>query len=1019
MAVITPKINRIYRMNEFDLLTTNKKLGNMYMCLDTQRLYYDETDNKRVTYGYTGVNTINDLMYYITPAYGTTYYCWEDNSLWLWNNKWVSLYTDVSYPSAYVYDDNRNITDVYNGDQPYTVLDNNGLLKDGSVVIRDRNRIIKGKLYIEQSNDNMVISSYLGGGIRILPNGKMTGDGELFIGDVPKIDPETGESVLDEETGAILYDTKATVRASFSILNNEGYVDYSETPETDPSEYPNTEHKYEIFHSGNLDVSAIKVITPQDIYTKLQDPSLPSPLDLNVKKVSGHSIDEISLVGHKHVANDITDFNSAARDQALVQVNDVFSRMTAEGITVTYNSQSRSFRMTANPFNLIFTGGASGSALVNKLTDTSINLEIDGSKHHHTNYEETMVSLQDQIDAISSVDPENYYNKIQVDEKISSVSSTDIPTAGKPLKVNNDLILPGTSASTNALANAINISLTGDITGSVSTDLSGNVSLNTSAYNILSQLPEEGKALMVNANGDLPGNAQTSSALDHILKLIVTGEAQGTVDIDTSLNQASINLTLAPGNNIVQSSDLGVTVATLGQDGKLTPSQLPATQVGLVPMGNWNPQTGAPSNNPIEGQFWIANTEATFNNKIFQVGDWCLYYDSAWNKIDTNDNVLSVNGLTGNIILTASDVRAIDTSYINYTIGNTIPQNKIVITSGNGTIEGASVSNLTSTFAIESDNNSDVEVSSSSSAPTSDGSTNFGLKLDITQTGYQHILQNAGYTIQNNGVDFPYKNKINFVNGITVTQTQNGLDVGLGNSSNSVVTIYWDGTQDQDLIDNLNILYKSRATTPIILFYRDNRAGVSSGDTFAYLIDGSYANPSVTTIIVSPDHKYMSLDDTNISNISVKENTLNLHLTFVNNDGDIVLDSITTNNIATVKYSCLTTDGVQGTTAYIPVYDSNPATKKYVDDKFTGFGKYTIDLDNTSTYTHDTTDPDDKYHYEITHNLDTMQLITVFRNSITGEQLYLDNIIVNNNKISVELDQAITTEVIDVVVYKM
>lgn len=992
MPVITPKINRIYRMNEFDLLTTNKKLGNMYMCLDTQRLYYDETDNKRVVYGYTGVNTLNDMFYYITPAYGTTYYCWEDNSLWLWNNKWVSLYTDASYPSAYVYDDNRNIMDIYNGDQPYTVLDNNGLLKDGSVVIRDVNRIVKGKIYIEESNDNMTISSFLGGGIRILPNGKMSSDDELLLGD-------NGKSYL---------------RSEFHNKNNQMFVDYSEIPEDDPSEYPNDNHIYEVFHEGNLDVSAIKVITPQDIYTKLQDPSLPSPLDLNVKKVSGHPISEISLVGHTHVATDITDFNTSARAQALVQVNDVFSRMVGEGISVYYNSSTQTFRMTANPFTLTFTGGASGSALVNKLSDTSINLEIDGSKHHHTSYETIMTDLQDQINAIVSVDPENYYNKNQIDGMISGVAATDIPTAGKPLKVNNNLIIPGTSASTSALANAIDITLTGAVTGTANTDLSGNVSIATSSANILSTTPTEGKALAVNANGDLPGNAQTASALDHNIRLLVTGEASGAVDIDTSLNQASVNLTLVPGNNIVQSTDLGVTVATLGQDGKLTPSQLPASQAGLVPMGNWNPQTGSPSNNPVEGQFWVANTEATFSGKLFQVGDWCLYYDSAWNKIDTNDNVLSVNGKTGIVNIDAVDIGAIGTDYINYTVGNPIPQNKIVITSGNGVIEGASVSNLTTAFSINSDSGSDVEVSSSSSAKSSDGSSNFGLKLDLTQAGYQHILQNASYTIQNNGIDIPYKNKINFVNGITVTQTQNALEVGLGNSANSVVTIYWDGTQDQDLIDNLNLLYKSRATTPIVIFYLDS----SSNNVFSYLIDGTYPNASVATITIIPDHKYLTVDNTNIGQISVIENTINLQLVFINSEGDIVLDELRTNKVVTTKYTCLTTDGVQGTTAYMPVYDSNPATKKYVDNKFIGFGKYITDINDTDyTYVHTPTDP--LYYYTITHNLDTYQLITVFRDNITKEQLYPYNTIVDNNNIKVGFTSALGTGEVELVIYKM
>ena len=966
MAVITPQINRIYRMNEFDLLTTNKKQGNMYMCLDTQRLYYDESNSRRVTYGYTGVNTLNDLFYYMTPAYGTTYYCWEDNSLWLWNNKWVSLYTDTSYPSAYVYDDNRNITDVYNGNQPYTVLDNNGLLKDGSVVIRDKNRIIKGKIYIEESNDNMTISSFLGGGIRLLPNGKMSSNDELLLGD-------NGKSYL---------------RSEFHNKNNQMFVDYSEIPEEDPSEYPKDNHIYEVFHEGNLDVSAIKVITPQDIYSKLQDPSLPSPLDINVKRINGMTLDDISLVGHSHVANDIIDFNSAARDQALVQVNDVFSRMTAEGITVSYNSQSRSFRMTANPFTLTFAGGASGSALVNKLTDTTVNLEIDGSKHHHTDYEATMVDLQDQIDAISTVDPENYYNKNQVDNKIASVASTDIPTAGKPLKVNNDLILPCTSASTNALANAISISLTGDITGSVSTDLSGNVSINTSANNIISQIPTEGKALAVNANGDLPGNAQTSSALDHPIRLIVTGEANGIVDIDTSATQASINLTLDPGSNIVQSSDLGVTVATLGQDGKLTPSQLPASQTGLVPKGNWNPQTGAPSNNPMEGQFWIADTEATFNNKLFQVGDWCLYYDSAWQKIDTNDNVLSVNGNTGAVTLQASDVGALDTNYINYTIGNTIPQNKIVVTSGNGIIEGASVSNLTSAFSINSDNGGDVEILGTSSAVSSDGSSNFGLKLGITQTGYDNIFNNIGHDIYAFGSLIPYRHILDFGEGITVTNTNDRIRITANTNLPYEVLRYSNNMSSDELTDFINLLNSfipNRNTKPIYIFAENN----TDNKFNIFCINSTLSNPTAQSLTwrVLGLHEHW-----NVINQNQPASTLNMikyyfTITFRSEGSTFVVDTVSSSYSTSAEGSFLKADSYT-TGSYNPTQDYHPATKKYVDDR--AISSYTTTLgDNISTT------------FTVTHNLNSSNIIVQFRNSTTGEQLYIDNSIIDNNTIRV------------------
>ena len=129
-TISTPTIKRILRVTEYDLLHIKVSMGNMYMCQDTMKLYFDQgnASTDRVMYNYISIRTVNDLQNNVSPVWNYTYYCWEDNSLWLWNNKWISLYTDTSYPSAYVYDDNRNITDVYNGDQPYTVLDNNGLL---------------------------------------------------------------------------------------------------------------------------------------------------------------------------------------------------------------------------------------------------------------------------------------------------------------------------------------------------------------------------------------------------------------------------------------------------------------------------------------------------------------------------------------------------------------------------------------------------------------------------------------------------------------------------------------------------------------------------------------------------------------------------------------------------------------------------------------------------------------------------------------------------------------------------
>lgn len=132
MAITTPKINRIYKVTEFDLVSSRTKIvqGNMYICMDSLKMYYDETTSLRTIYNYTGVKTVNDLEKNITPSRGTVYYCWENNSLWLWLDKWISIYTDSTYPSAYAYTDDNVLTDIYRSDAYPQLADDNGLLKD-------------------------------------------------------------------------------------------------------------------------------------------------------------------------------------------------------------------------------------------------------------------------------------------------------------------------------------------------------------------------------------------------------------------------------------------------------------------------------------------------------------------------------------------------------------------------------------------------------------------------------------------------------------------------------------------------------------------------------------------------------------------------------------------------------------------------------------------------------------------------------------------------------------------------
>lgn len=443
MAVKTPTINKIIRMTEFDLLRTSVSAGNMYMCIDSQKLYYDETNNKRVVYGYNGVKTVNDLLYNITPNMNTTYYCWEDNSLWLWMNKWITLWSDKTYPSAYVYDDSNNINEVYRYDQPLLPADDNGLLKDGSVVIRDRQRIIKGKIYVDDGNDNLVISSYLGGGMRFLPNGQLDTDGEFFLSDFNK---NTDDASIENNT------KYSFIRSEFRILNNEEYVDYSEHPEYDDNPYQKENHQYKVFHEGNLDASLVKEITPDEIYNKLLDPSLPYVFDFNVKKLQGKVPDDFANKEHTHTSAEITDFNEASKAQSFVQIKQTFNTMQGEGITVSFDSADDQLLMSANNFNLSFGGGVTGTGIVKHLTDTTINMVVDPTKHIHSDYIDTMTNLQEQINELAKIDINQYYKKPEVDEKIEEIRGTTEPTPGKPLLVDENGDLPTNSWTADSLS---------------------------------------------------------------------------------------------------------------------------------------------------------------------------------------------------------------------------------------------------------------------------------------------------------------------------------------------------------------------------------------------------------------------------------------------------------------------------------------------------------------------------------------------------------------------------------------
>ena len=121
------------------------------------------------------------------------------------------------------------------------------------------------------------------------------------------------------------------------------------------------------------------------------------------------------------------------------------------------------------------------------------------------------------------------------------------------------------------------------------------------------------------------------------------------------------------GLGTASTKDAGVAlgVATLDAGGTVPLSQIPASIIGgLNYQGTWNASTNTPtltSSVGTKGYYYAVSVSGTTNlNGITDwfVGDLAVFDGSAWQQIDNTDAVTSVNGYTGTVNLTYTDVGA-------------------------------------------------------------------------------------------------------------------------------------------------------------------------------------------------------------------------------------------------------------------------------------------------------------------------------------------------------------------------
>lgn len=164
-----------------------------------------------------------------------------------------------------------------------------------------------------------------------------------------------------------------------------------------------------------------------------------------------------------------------------------------------------------------------------------------------------------------------------------------------------------------------------------------------------------------------------------------------------SVSQTSTTATVAVTN---VGSPNGI--ASLDGAGKIPVAQLPNSVMEYK--GTWNASTNTPTladGTGSAGDVYRVSTGGTQNlgsgSISFEVGDYCVYNGTAWEKSDTTDAVASVNGLTGVVTLTTANIAdSTDKRYVTEA-----EKTKLANTSGTNTGD----QNLFSTIAIAGQSN--------------------------------------------------------------------------------------------------------------------------------------------------------------------------------------------------------------------------------------------------------------------------------------------------------------------------
>jgi hypothetical protein len=556
-------------------------------------------------------------------------------------------------------------------------------------------------------------------------------------------------------------------------------------------------------------------------------------------------------------------------------VNSVSGTGTVNGITLT-GSVTDSGSLTL--------GGTLGNIANNQLTNSAIT--INGTS--------TPLGGSIAVGTVTSVAGTGTVNGLTL---TGSVTTSGSLTLGGTLGnisnsqlTNSAITINGTST---ALGGSISVGTVTSVAaltlGTSGTDLASSVANGTTTPVITLNVPTASAA---NRGALSPSDWSTFNAKQAALvsgtniKTVGGASLLGSGDVGTiglayggtgATTESGARTALGLGTAAVLNAGVAGGVATLDGSGTVPTSQLPGAVLGgLNYQGTWNASTNVPtlaSSTGSKGYYYVVSTAGSTNlNGItdWKIGDWAVYDGTAWQKVDNTDAVSSVNGYTGAVVLTTSDVAQGTNLYFtqaaardsvsagtgisyNSTTGvitNSAPDQTVALT-------GAGTTTITGTYPNFTITSNDSTVGTVTSVAASGGTTG------LTFTGSP--ITTAG-TLTLGGT-------LAVANGGTgaTTLTSGYVLKGNGTSAVSASVLYDDGT-------NIGI----GTTSPSALFHISKNGG---GDIGALVSQTNGGNG--TTARYRATHGSGAAFNLQAGNGHVDLNvTSNHHLTFGTNNAE-------------------------------------------------------------------------------------------------------------------------------------